>query len=79
MLAGLGLRDKQEPVGADGKYNWSLRPRSRWMGNRWPILAETAVLTVAGKKYSAWTSVMLRWIYGGACSDFMFTAAEPVN
>ena len=41
--------------------------------------AETAVLTVAGKKYSAWTSVMLRRVYGGACSDFMFTAAEPID
>jgi prophage tail gpP-like protein len=41
--------------------------------------SETAVLTVAGRAYTGWTSVMLRRIYGGACSDFEFTAAEPLD
>ena len=41
--------------------------------------SETAVLTVGGRAYSGWTSVMLRRVYGGACSDFEFTAAEPLD
>lgn len=41
--------------------------------------SETAVLTVAGRNYTGWTSVMLRRVYGGACSDFEFTAAEPLD
>ncbi len=45
------------------------------MGNA----SETAVLTVGGRNYSGWTSVMVRRIYGGACSDFGFTAAEPLD
>jgi prophage tail gpP-like protein len=44
-----------------------------------PNPAETAVLSVNGRKYAAWTSFMLRRIYGGACSDFQFTAAEPLD
>ena len=41
--------------------------------------SETAVLSVAGRQYSGWTSVTLRRVYGGACSDFEFTAAEPLD
>lgn len=41
--------------------------------------SETAVLSVGGKQYSGWTSVMLRRIYGGACSDFEFTATEQMD
>jgi prophage tail gpP-like protein len=44
-----------------------------------PNPSETAVLTVAGKSYSGWTSMMVRRIYGGTCSDFEFTAAEPLD
>src|SRR6202041_1809242 len=40
---------------------------------------ETVVLSVAGKQYSGWTSVMLRRMYGGACSDFEFTASENLD
>lgn len=41
--------------------------------------SETAVLSVGGRAYSGWTSVMVRRVYGGACSDFEFTAAEPLD
>jgi prophage tail gpP-like protein len=44
-----------------------------------PTADETAVLTVAGQQYTGWTSVMVRRVYGGACSDFEFTAAEPLD
>lgn len=44
-----------------------------------PAPVETAVLTVNGRAYSGWTSVMVRRLYGGACSDFEFTAAEPLD
>jgi prophage tail gpP-like protein len=44
-----------------------------------PNPSETAALTVAGRNYTGWTSVMLRRVYGGACSDFEFTAAEPLD
>lgn len=41
--------------------------------------AETAVLTVAGKAYTGWTSVMVRRAYGATASEFEFTAAEPLD
>ncbi|HLH95002.1 MAG TPA: hypothetical protein VKW08_07780 [Xanthobacteraceae bacterium] len=44
-----------------------------------PSPSETAVLSVNGRAYSGWTSVTLRRLYGGACSDFEFTAAEPLD
>jgi prophage tail gpP-like protein len=40
---------------------------------------ETVVLTVAGKNYSGWTSVMVRRVYGGACSDFELAVAQPID
>lgn len=44
-----------------------------------PTSAETAVLTVAGKAYTGWTSVMVRRAYGATASEFEFTAAEPLD
>ena len=44
-----------------------------------PNASETAVLTVAGQKYTGWTSVMVRRVYGGACSDFALSVAQPVD
>ncbi|SHN86756.1 phage baseplate assembly protein [Bradyrhizobium erythrophlei] len=41
--------------------------------------SEIAILKVAGKQYTGWTSVMLRRMYGGACSDFEFTATEQMD
>ncbi len=41
--------------------------------------SETAVLTVAGKAYTGWTSVMVRRAYGATASEFEFTAAEPLD
>jgi len=44
-----------------------------------PSPSETAVLSVNGRAYSAWTSVTLRRLYGGVCSDFLFEGAEPLD
>jgi prophage tail gpP-like protein len=41
--------------------------------------SETVVLSVAGQKYSGWTSVMVRRVYGGACSDFELSVAQPID
>lgn len=44
-----------------------------------PNANETVVLTVAGKNYTGWTSVMVRRVYGGACSDFELAVAQPID
>jgi prophage tail gpP-like protein len=45
-----------------------------------PPLAETAVLTVNGRQYSAWTSIMVRRTYGSSFgSEFEFECAEPLD
>jgi prophage tail gpP-like protein len=41
--------------------------------------SEAAVLTVAGRNYTNWTSVMVRRAYGGTASECEFTAAEPLD
>jgi prophage tail gpP-like protein len=42
--------------------------------------AETAVLTVNGRAYSGWTSILVRRVYGSSIgSEFEFTAAEPLD
>jgi prophage tail gpP-like protein len=41
--------------------------------------SETVALTVAGQKYTGWTSVMVRRVYGGACSDFQLSVAQPID
>lgn len=41
--------------------------------------SETAVLTVAGRKYTGWTSVMVQRAYGATCSHFELTVAQPID
>lgn len=41
--------------------------------------SEAAVLMVAGRNYTSWTSVMVRRAYGGTASECEFTAAEPLD
>jgi prophage tail gpP-like protein len=42
--------------------------------------SETALLSVGGKAYPIWTSVMVRRVYGSSVgSEFEFTAADPLD
>jgi prophage tail gpP-like protein len=45
-----------------------------------PPLSETATLTVNGRAYSGWTSIMVRRVYASSAgSEFEFTCAEPLD